>query len=165
MVNGVSNAVTAVAVNSNVVKLTLTSAIKYGDVITASYIKPATNPLQTTAGGIAAAFSSRAVTNNLASPTKDVLPITMTMSVTPSHVHKTMSILLTYSSALTTAQVTAMTPEIMRITDSAGKLKVEKLLTTGTTQATFALNLYPGIYNVTILANGVQMVTKRIYVY
>jgi uncharacterized repeat protein (TIGR02059 family) len=164
-VNGASRPVSAVAIASNKVQLTLPTAIKYGDVITVSYTKPATNPLQTTAGGIAVSFASKATTNNLIVPTKDALPVTITMTVSPKYIHKTISVVLGYSSVLSAAQLTALTPQKLRITDTKGKLYVEKLLVSGTTNATFSLNLYRGYYNVTIFANGVQAATQRIMVY
>jgi uncharacterized repeat protein (TIGR02059 family) len=164
-VNGSSRPVSSVAITTNKVQLTLATAIKYGDVITVSYTKPATNPLQTTAGGIAASFASKTTTNNLVAPTKDALPVTITLNVYPRYIHKTINVILGYSSALTAAQLTAITPQKLRITDNSGKLYVEKLLVSGTTSATFSLNLYAGIYNVAIFANGVQAATQKIMVY
>jgi uncharacterized repeat protein (TIGR02059 family) len=164
-VNGSSRPVSSVAITSNKVQLTLPTAIKYGDVITVSYTKPTTNPLQTTAGGIAVSFSSKATTNNIVVPSKDALPVTITMNISPRYIHKTINVVLGYSSALTAANLTALTPQKLRITDTSGKLYVEKLLVSGTTSTTFSLNLYRGYYNVTIFANGIQAATQRIMVY
>jgi len=164
-VNGSSRPVSAVGITSNKVQLTLSAAIKFGDVITVSYTKPATNPLQTPTGGIAVSFVAKATTNNLVAPTKDALPVAITMSISPRYIHKTISVVLGYSSVLTATQLTALTPQKLRITDTSGKLYVEKLLVSGTTSTTFSLNLYRGYYNVTIFANGVQAATQRIMVY
>lgn len=164
MVNSVARSVSSVAVSGSKVQLTLSSAIKYGDVIRYSYTKPSTNPLQSTSGGIAASISSLTAANNLSAPTKDATQVTITMTVSPNHVHRTINLLLDYAGALP-AQITALTPEIVKITDTAGNLFVQKLLVSGTTSVKLALNLKSGIYNVLILANGVEMVTKRIVVY
>jgi hypothetical protein len=50
------------------VTLTLASPVVYGDAVTIAYTKPATNPLQTVAGGQAESFPAKTVTNNLAAP-------------------------------------------------------------------------------------------------
>ena len=70
MVNSISVPVPIVAVSGIKVQLTLSSAIKFGDIITLSYTKPATNPLQTPSGGQAASLSASVVANNviIASP-------------------------------------------------------------------------------------------------
>jgi uncharacterized repeat protein (TIGR02059 family) len=63
-VNSVARNVTSVSISGNKIHLTLSGAIKFGDIITLSYTKPATNPLQTTSGGQAASISAKSVTNN-----------------------------------------------------------------------------------------------------
>jgi uncharacterized repeat protein (TIGR02059 family) len=65
MVNSAKRTVSSVAISGNTVLLTLSSAIVYGDVITVSYTKPSSNPLQSTAGGRAASISTKSVTNNV----------------------------------------------------------------------------------------------------
>ena len=64
-VNSVARTVNAVSVSGTVVMLTLASPVVYGDVVTAAYTRPATNPLQTAAGGQAATISAQTVTNNV----------------------------------------------------------------------------------------------------
>jgi hypothetical protein len=44
--------------------LTLASAIKFGNIVTVSYTKPATNPLQSATGGIASSIINQQVVNN-----------------------------------------------------------------------------------------------------
>src|ERR1035437_3375924 len=46
LVNGVATTVSTVAITGSKVQLSLSAAIKFGDIILVSYIKPATNPLQ-----------------------------------------------------------------------------------------------------------------------
>ena len=64
LVNSVARAVSTVAVSATKVQLTLVSRINPGDIVTVSYTKPATNPIQTTSGGIAVSISSQQVVNN-----------------------------------------------------------------------------------------------------
>jgi uncharacterized repeat protein (TIGR02059 family) len=63
-VNSAVRTVNAVAVSGTKVQLTLASPIIYGDVMTFSYTKPISNPLQTASGGIAASISNQTVINN-----------------------------------------------------------------------------------------------------
>jgi hypothetical protein len=168
LVNGVATTVSTVAITSSKVQLTLSVAIKYGDIILVSYTIPATNPLQSTAGGTAIAFSSRATTNNLVAPpvTPPVTPpgtspVTITMNITPNHVHRVINIGLVYTGTVSAA----LTPELVRITDTTGKLVFEQLVDTGATILKFPVNIDSGIYNVLIFANAVQMAAQRIKVY
>ncbi len=68
LVNGASRGVTFVAVSGTMVSLTLASPFLYGDRVTLAYTKPATNPLQTTAGGQVASFTAQTVINNRLAP-------------------------------------------------------------------------------------------------
>jgi hypothetical protein len=65
LVNAVARTVNSVAIVGGKVQLTLASAIIYNDVVTVAYTKPATNPLQTTAGGLAISITAQSVTNNV----------------------------------------------------------------------------------------------------
>ena len=67
-VNGSSRGVSTASVSGTKVLLTLSSPVIYGDRVTVAYTKPATNPLQTSAGGQAASFTAQTVTNNRAAP-------------------------------------------------------------------------------------------------
>jgi uncharacterized repeat protein (TIGR02059 family) len=70
-VNSATRAVSKVAVSGTKVQLTLGTPVITGDIITVSYTKPASNPLQTTAGGTAANFTNKAVVNNC----KNIAPV------------------------------------------------------------------------------------------
>jgi len=165
LVNGTARTLSSIAIVSNKVQLTLSSAIKYGDVVVASYTKPESNALQTVAGGIAANFSSKAVTNNLASITKDVPPVTISMLITSYYIHTTLNIAFKYSSVPTTEQLTLMTPQVIKITDTYGRLFVEKLLVTGAAGIKLPINLRRGYYNVILLTNGIQSASKKVMVW
>jgi hypothetical protein len=158
LVNAVARTVSSVSVSGTKVQLTLASGIKYGDIITFGYTKPATNPLQTATGGQAATISGQSVINNLVNPSKNALPITITMTISPGrHINRILNILLVYTGSLAT-QAASITPEVIRISDLTGKLFNETYLTTG-------INLRSGIYNVILSAAGVQMAIQRMIVY
>ena len=161
IVNSKVQTVNTVAVSGIKVQLTLASALKFGDIVTVSYTKPATNPLQSSTGGFATSVSNQSVSNNLINTAKDATPITVTMTISPKHVHKILNILLSYSAT----PPTTFSPEIIRITDLSGTLFIEKLLVTGVTNIKTPLNLASGIYTVLMLANNVQMASQKIIVY
>ena len=56
------------AVSGTKVSLTLASPVAYGNTVTIAYTKPAANPLQTPAGGQAASFTAKSVTNRISEP-------------------------------------------------------------------------------------------------
>jgi uncharacterized repeat protein (TIGR02059 family) len=162
MVNSAVRSVSAVVISGTKVQLTLASAIKYSDIVTVVYTKPATNPLQTTAGGLAVSISpAQPVVNNVINSTKEGIPVTITMTVTPNHVHKIINALLTYSATPTTAN----SPEIISISDLSGNLFIEKQLVTGVTSVKIPINLSSGIYTVAMTSGGQLMATQRMIVY
>lgn len=67
-VNGSPRTIGSVAIVSGKVRLTLSSRVIVGDVVTVSYTRPASNQLQTIYGGIAESFSARSVINNCVAP-------------------------------------------------------------------------------------------------
>jgi len=91
IVNSVPRTVTGVTISGTRVLLTLSSPIVYGDVVTVAYTKPATNPLQTAAGGQAATISAQNVTYNVSS---FVYVSSVIENATPSRLE------MTYNSAL-----------------------------------------------------------------
>ena len=164
LVNSVATTVSSVAISGTKVQLTLSPAIKYGDIVNVSYTKPATNPLQVSAGGTAASISGIWVVNNLINATKDGTSVAVTLTLYPNHVHKLVNVLLGYASSLAT-QAATITPEILRISDLAGNLFVEKFLETGVTSIRIPLNLRSGIYNVLMLGNGTVLTSRKMMVY
>jgi hypothetical protein len=162
-VNSAGRTVSSAAIVGGKVRLTLSSAVAYGDIITVSYTKPATNPLQTAAGGIAGNISAQPVTNNVLKAAIDPA-ITIKMTISPNHVHKIMTLILEYSSSSPTL-LAALAPELFRVTDLAGILFMEQKVTAGATNIKVPLNLKPGIYAVILSANGKEMATQRMIVY
>ena len=160
LVNSAVRAVNSVTISGTKVQLTLSSAIKFGDIVTVSYTKPATNSLQSSTGGVAENISAQSTTNNLINPANDA-PIKITMTISPRHVHNIINLIFTYSATPTTA----LSPEIIRISDLSGKLLIEKFLVTGVTSIKVPLNLNSGIYTVTLSSGGLDMASQRIVVY
>jgi uncharacterized repeat protein (TIGR02059 family) len=64
-VNSIARTVNTVVISGTRVQLTLSGPVVYGDVITVSYIKPSTNPLQTSTGAQAITIGAQTVTNNV----------------------------------------------------------------------------------------------------
>ena len=64
LVNSVARAINSVVLSGTKVKLTLSSRVVSGDILTVSYTKPAINPMQTTSGGVAISIPSQPVINN-----------------------------------------------------------------------------------------------------
>lgn len=67
-VSSTSRTVSSVSISGTNVILNLASQVSYGDVITVSYTKPSSNPIQTPEGGQAASLSTQTVKNNLLPP-------------------------------------------------------------------------------------------------
>jgi uncharacterized repeat protein (TIGR02059 family) len=164
MVNSAALPVSSVAISGAKVQLALSSPLKYGDIVTVAYTKPATNPLQTSSGGTAPGFSAQSIINNIINPTKNVTSVTVAMTVSPNHVHKIINVVLAYT-GLTADLTASITPSIIRITDLTGTLFLEKLFDTGTTSIKIPINLASGIYKVTMLANGLEMASQKMVVY
>ena len=163
-VNSVARTVSAVAVSGTNVQLTLASAVKYGEIVKVSYVKPATNPLQTATGGQAISISALQAINNIINPTKDATPVMITMTISTYYIHRTINMLLQYSSSYSIQDPT-MSPQILRISDISGKLFIEKLMATGATNLKIPINLRSGVYTVAILSGGVEMASQKIMVY
>jgi uncharacterized repeat protein (TIGR02059 family) len=163
-INAVARTISAVTISGNKVLLTLSSAVKYGDIVTVAYTKPATNPIQTLAGGLAVNLSGKSVINNLINSTKTTTSVTVSMTISPNHVHRTMNAILVYSGDITTL-ATSLLPELVRISDTSGKLFIEKVLATGITNFRIPLNLRSGVYIVKVLAGGLEMTSQKMIVY
>jgi uncharacterized repeat protein (TIGR02059 family) len=69
-VNSATRNVKSVTISGNKVSLALESVIKFGDIVTVSYTKPVSNPLQSSTGGQAASLGTKSVTNNCEDPSK-----------------------------------------------------------------------------------------------
>jgi uncharacterized repeat protein (TIGR02059 family) len=164
LVNSIARTVNSVSISGSNVLLTLASAIKFGDIITVSYTKPANNPLQTVTGGQAASISAKSITNNIINPIKDATSAKIVMTISPNPVHHVLSILFVYSSTFSIQDPT-ISPQIIRIFDTAGKLFIEKLLVTGVSNVRMPINLRSGVYTVLLLSGSLDMASQNIIVY
>ena len=85
VVNSVPRTVNSVNLSGNKVLLTLISPVLYGEVVTVSYTKPATNFIQSITGGSAATISAREVMNSI-SPATPVYINSVIENASPSNV-------------------------------------------------------------------------------
>jgi len=120
-VNNETRTVTSVAVSGTKVLLTLASPVVFGNSVTVAYTKPASNPIQTTAGGQADSFSAQTVTNNvgnanqppvisISSPTKSnsyIAPATITIETTVSDPDNNLSRVEFYQGTLKIGELSA----------------------------------------------------------
>ena len=164
LVNSVARTVNTVAISGNKVQLTLASAIKFGDIITVSYTKPASNPLQTATGGQAISISDQPIINNIINPVEDAAPGAIKMTISPNHIHQIINVILQYSSSFSVLDP-ARSPQIIRIFDISGNLFIEKLVVTGVPNITIPINLRSGIYSVLMFSGGLQMASQKIVVF
>ena len=164
LINSVAATVNTIAVSGTKVQLTLASGIKYGDVVTVSYTKPVTNPLQTATGGQPISITAQTIINNVINPVKDATPGVITMTISPNHIHRIINIILQYSSTYSILDP-AMSPQILRIFNTSGKLLIEKLLVTGVANIKMPINLRSGIYSVLVFSGGLQLASQKIIVY
>ncbi len=164
MVNSLSRTINSVLITGNKVQLTLSDAINYGDIVTLSYTKPSTNPIQTAAGGMASSISAQPVLNNLINSPITVPAVTVKMTVSPNHVHNIINIILKYSGSMTT-QSNIISPLIIRVKDVTGKLYLEQPVVKGISNVRFPVNLKPGVYIVLLSSGGQVMNSQKIVAY
>jgi hypothetical protein len=163
-VNSVDRIINSVAIVAAKVRLTLASAIVYGDNVTVAYTKPASNQLQSAAGAQAASIIAQPVINNTIKPIIDPPSSKIKMTINPNPVHQIINILFEYNSTFSIKDPSS-SPQIIRIFDLSGKLFIEKLLETGVIKIQIPINLKPGIYIVYLISGGLQMLSQKIIVY
>jgi uncharacterized repeat protein (TIGR02059 family) len=77
-VNSGTRTINTVTISGSKVFLSLSSPVSFGDLVTVTYTKPSTNPLQTSSGRQAASISNQAVTNKVGAPE---VPVYVTSSI------------------------------------------------------------------------------------
>jgi uncharacterized repeat protein (TIGR02059 family) len=85
-VNSIKTAVSTVSISGSSALLTLPNPIKYGDVVTFTYTKPSTNPLQSTDGAFPDNLSNKPVVNSVAAPAKPVYVSSAIENASPNQV-------------------------------------------------------------------------------
>jgi uncharacterized repeat protein (TIGR02059 family) len=150
IVNGVKREVTLVSISGNRVLLTLASQVVYGDNVTVSYIKPATNQLKKATGEIAVSFSfPQPVTNKLAKN----LNKKGNISIYPNPAREFVNISIIE---------TSMESQILKIFDLSGKLCMESQLIAGINNK-ILINIKSGIYIVQVVSgSAIKFVQKLI---
>lgn len=125
-VNSTSRSISTVSIVSGKVRLTLPSPLSFGDIITISYVKPSTNPLQTSSGGQAESLSGKPVKNNI-NPAVPVYTSSVIEDATPGIIE------MTYNMALAniipsvyafTVQVNSTSRFINSVSISSGKVRL-----------------------------------------
>ena len=106
-VAGSQRTVSSVTVNGTAVTLTLASAVTDGQAVTVSYTVPGTNPVQDTAGNVAAALSNQTVT------VVDGTAPTLTTAAVNG-----VSLVLTYNEALDTTSTPDTNDYVVRVAGS-----------------------------------------------
>jgi uncharacterized repeat protein (TIGR02059 family) len=131
-VNSVSIPVESITVSGNKVSLLLGTPVSNDDRVTLAYIKPSENPLQSASGEQAKTLSPHAVINNILSENGTDTRI----NIYPNPAKDFFNISNIGSDRL---------PQIIRIFDMSGKLRLENYLNTEFLHR-IPINLTPGIY-------------------
>lgn len=125
-VNSVTRSISSVAVNGNVVRITLSVPVAFGDAVTVAYNRPSNNPLQTTSGGLAASLSAKPVTNNVL-PIVPVYVSSVIQNATASLLEMTYSLSLSNvipSSAAFSVKVNSASRAIISVSIVSGKVQL-----------------------------------------
>ncbi len=118
-VNSVTRTVSSVAISATKVLLTLANPVVNGDAVTVAYTKPATNPLQTAAGGQAASLTVQSVTNNVVAPSP-VYISSVIENATPARLEMTYNLTL----ANVVPAATAFTVKVNSVTRTVSSVAI-----------------------------------------
>ena len=162
----VSVPVNSVAIVGGKVRLTLSSDVILNDIVTVSYTKTATNPLQTPSGGLAASNYAQLVTNNTTSTITQINtgsnPAKINMNIYPNPANHIVNISLEYPASSIVDAINSA--RIIRIYDLYGKLVSEKLLDAGVNNVQIPINFKSGVYIVQTLSGGLPMSSHKLLV-
>jgi len=114
-VNSVAITVNSVAVSGTKILLTLAGPVVNGDEITVAYTKPATNPVQSTAGEQAATLSAQDVTNNVNPGSPPVYVSSIIQNATPNIIEITYNLTLINKIPGVTAFQVMVNSEVMTV--------------------------------------------------
>ena len=148
MVNGIHGTISTVSVSGKKVLLTLANPVVYCDIITVSYIKPATNPLKKSTGEAAGSFSSpQRVANNIVKKSN--------MYVFPNPAREYINISIKEPSR---------EKQIIRIFDFSGKLCLETILDPLANTIHIPISLNSGVYIVQVILGSLTSFTQKIII-
>ncbi len=139
-VNSLTRPVNSVAIKGNQVELTLASAVASGDIVTTTYIKPVTNPLQALSGTKAENISNKLVTNNIEDIVLNIVKedlFASKISIYPNPAHELLNIAF---------QEPSQESYDIKIISLSGKVYFEDRLDIGSQNVKIALRLNPGLY-------------------
>lgn len=155
-VNRQVKAVQSVSIIDTKVILTLSGSVQMKDSVTISYTKPATNPLQSTLGGIAESFTDKIVTNNIKGVVTDAQKVPKgKISITPTPAKDYISI-----SNITPGTETP----VLKIFDFAGKLCQEITLDNSGETVKVPIHLATGVYVSQIFMGKVAQYVQKLIV-
>lgn len=157
-INGTVQPVQSVLVIDDVVTLTLAASLTSRDTVTIAYTKPATNPLQTTIGGMPESFPARPVVNNIlgvSTGTDEPVVNDGKISIYPNPARE----YLTISNFNPGTQAATL-----RIYDHAGKVRQEIRLENLTSTTMIPVSVTPGFYIAQITLGTVVHYTQKIIV-
>lgn len=155
-VNGSRRAINGVTVADNKVTLSTIAPVKAGDNVLISYVKPASNPLQSVSGVAAAGITDQVVLNRVKSvPTGGKDDAVEKITITPNPASK--YIIVDIENGKTGIE------RMLKIFDFSGKLCMEKKLESAITNKVL-LNLKSGIYIVHIQTGSVIKLVQKLIV-
>jgi uncharacterized repeat protein (TIGR02059 family) len=180
-VNSVSRAVNSVVVGGTAVRLYLASGVKYGDIVTVSYTKPATDPLQSELGVPAASISNQPVTNKIISAQSEDEPVLVDLFNSKPDAIKGFEAEDTFDNNVRTEKIVlypnpareminiifaepATENQVLRIYDLSGKLSYINRLDPGIRTMQIPINFNPGIYYVKLLTGNLTIFTQKLIV-
>jgi uncharacterized repeat protein (TIGR02059 family) len=151
MVNGVKREVISVSISGSKVLLTLSSPVNYGDILTVSYIKPASNQLKKATGETAVSFSfPQPVTNKLVN--KSIKNVNISLYPNPAKEFINVSI-----------KEISSVPQMLRIFDLTGKLYLESKLNSASNNQ-ILISIKPGIYVVQVVSGTVINFSQKLII-
>jgi uncharacterized repeat protein (TIGR02059 family) len=146
-VNSQNREVTSVSVAGNVVRLTLIKEVIYEDTVIISYTEPASDPLQSTSGGIAASFINLLVTNNC----KPKERITIYPNPTNDHLYIKLENLIHF-------------PDLLRIINYSGQVVFEERLQSDVFNFDVSFNLDPGAYLLQFMSKNLTIFAQTLVI-
>jgi len=121
-----SRTINSVAVSGTKVLLTLSAPVSYSDAVTVAYTKPSSGFLQTPAGGAAASFSARPVTNSVYPPSP-VYQSSVVENASPSRLDITYNLALANvvpAASAFTVRVNSVARTVSSVSVSAAKVSL-----------------------------------------
>ncbi len=166
-VNGTTRNISSVAVSGTRVQITLLTPIVYGNTVTVSYTKPATSPLQTSAGVHALSLSTQLVKNNVVNA-NSLTSNDNGEQVTGLEDSRENELRIFPNPAVDFFTVSIEEPAESTInvivSDISGKIVVRDLLEQSITNTNIPVDLKTGLYIVTLESQGKILKTHKLMI-